>query len=184
MPAVTRRFLCAVSRRAGAREAQILLVAALGSGNASAAAAHSWYPKECCSNHDCMPADGIESGSGGFIVRVGDRRICIPYGYSGARLPTNASTFAFAILPKKGDFIRFPFASSCRRKVNKRDVGAPNLTDSYWIYGGEIKNIIASVHGARAGTLGALGPRQSLAQSPAGRHYSRAPDRCSRLTAC
>ena len=34
-----------------------------------------------------------------------------------------------------------------------RDVGAPNLTDSYWIYGGDLGTIIASVHGGRQGHM-------------------------------
>ena len=34
-----------------------------------------------------------------------------------------------------------------------RDVGAPNLTDSYWIYGGDLDTIIASVHGGRQGHM-------------------------------
>ena len=35
----------------------------------------------------------------------------------------------------------------------KRDVGAPNLTDSYWVYGGDLDTIIASVHGGRQGHM-------------------------------
>ena len=34
-----------------------------------------------------------------------------------------------------------------------RDVGAPNLTDSYWVYGGDLDTIIASVHGGRQGHM-------------------------------
>ena len=34
-----------------------------------------------------------------------------------------------------------------------RDVGAPNLTDARWIYGGELDAIIASVHGGRRGHM-------------------------------
>ena len=34
-----------------------------------------------------------------------------------------------------------------------RDVGAPNLTDARWIYGGELDTIIASVHGGRRGHM-------------------------------
>ena len=34
-----------------------------------------------------------------------------------------------------------------------RDVGAPNLTDAYWIYGGDLDTIIASVHGGRQGHM-------------------------------
>lgn len=33
------------------------------------------------------------------------------------------------------------------------DLGAPNLTDSYWLYGGELGAIIDSVHGGRQGHM-------------------------------
>ncbi|MGD9913011.1 MAG: cytochrome-c oxidase, cbb3-type subunit III [Rhizobiaceae bacterium] len=33
------------------------------------------------------------------------------------------------------------------------EVGAPNLTDAYWIYGGSMDTIIASVHGGRQGHM-------------------------------
>lgn len=34
-----------------------------------------------------------------------------------------------------------------------REVGAPNLTDAHWIYGGSMDRIIASVHGGRQGHM-------------------------------
>ena len=34
-----------------------------------------------------------------------------------------------------------------------RDVGAPNLTDAHWIYGGDLDTIIDSVHGGRQGHM-------------------------------
>jgi cytochrome c oxidase cbb3-type subunit 3 len=34
-----------------------------------------------------------------------------------------------------------------------REVGAPNLTDAYWVYGGTLESIIASVHGGRSGHM-------------------------------
>jgi cytochrome c oxidase cbb3-type subunit 3 len=33
------------------------------------------------------------------------------------------------------------------------DVGAPNLTDAHWLYGGDLDTIIASVHGGRQGHM-------------------------------
>jgi len=33
------------------------------------------------------------------------------------------------------------------------EAGAPNLTDNYWIYGGDMETIIASVHGGRQGHM-------------------------------
>jgi cytochrome c oxidase cbb3-type subunit 3 len=34
-----------------------------------------------------------------------------------------------------------------------RDLGAPNLTDSYWLYGGNLSTIIDTVHGGRQGHM-------------------------------
>jgi len=34
-----------------------------------------------------------------------------------------------------------------------QEVGAPNLTDDYWIYGGDLQTIITSVHGGREGHM-------------------------------
>lgn len=34
-----------------------------------------------------------------------------------------------------------------------REVGAPNLTDRYWIYGGDMQTIVTSVHGGRQGHM-------------------------------
>lgn len=34
-----------------------------------------------------------------------------------------------------------------------RDIGAPNLTDSYWLYGGDLNTIIDIVHGGRQGHM-------------------------------
>lgn len=34
-----------------------------------------------------------------------------------------------------------------------RDVGAPNLTDAHWLYGGDLQTIISSVHGGREGHM-------------------------------
>lgn len=47
------------------------------------AESHSWYPKECCSNHDCVPADAIVPDKlGGRIVIVRQTRIPIPEGFT------------------------------------------------------------------------------------------------------
>jgi cytochrome c oxidase cbb3-type subunit III len=35
----------------------------------------------------------------------------------------------------------------------KQELGAPNLTDSYWVYGGDLGGIITSVHGGRQGHM-------------------------------
>lgn len=59
--------------------ASLILLAAL----ALPAAAHSWYPRECCSNHDCTPADAIGIDQrGDTFVMVGQRRIWVPKGFA------------------------------------------------------------------------------------------------------
>jgi cytochrome c oxidase cbb3-type subunit III len=35
----------------------------------------------------------------------------------------------------------------------KKDMGAPNLTDQYWIYGGDLETIVMTVHGGRQGHM-------------------------------
>jgi len=50
------------------------------------------------------------------------------------------------------------FAASCAGchgadATGNRDAGAPNLADTAWIYGGELDDIIASVHGGRVGHM-------------------------------
>jgi hypothetical protein len=46
------------------------------------AKAHSWYPRECCSDHDCMHADKIGTDvSGNRIVIVGERKVWVPTGF-------------------------------------------------------------------------------------------------------
>jgi cytochrome c oxidase cbb3-type subunit III len=45
-----------------------------------------------------------------------------------------------------------------------RDVGAPNLTDAYWVYGGDLDTIIASVHGGRQGHMPTWDERLTAAE--------------------
>jgi cytochrome c oxidase cbb3-type subunit 3 len=37
--------------------------------------------------------------------------------------------------------------------TGNRDVGAPNLTDQYWLYGGDLTTIITTIHGGRQGHM-------------------------------
>jgi cytochrome c oxidase cbb3-type subunit 3 len=46
----------------------------------------------------------------------------------------------------------------------KPDVGAPNLTDAYWVYGGTLQSIIQSVHGGRQGHMPTWDERLSPAE--------------------
>jgi cytochrome c oxidase cbb3-type subunit 3 len=43
-------------------------------------------------------------------------------------------------------------------------VGAPNLTDNYWIYGGDIGTIVTTVHGGREGHMPTWDERLTKAQ--------------------
>ena len=50
------------------------------------------------------------------------------------------------------------FATTCaschgENAEGNQELGAPNLTDNYWIYGGSMDTIIASVHGGRQGHM-------------------------------
>ena len=51
---------------------------------------HSWYPKDCCSDRDCMLADSVETDVRGDLqVKVGKLRIWVPKGF--AVRPSNDS---------------------------------------------------------------------------------------------
>jgi len=61
----------------------LLVAVLLGASLVHPAAAHSWYPMECCSNHDCMSADGLETDRhGDRIVIAGQRRIWVSRGFA------------------------------------------------------------------------------------------------------
>ena len=52
----------------------ILVVMTTAPGNS-----HSWYPKECCSDHDCMPVDRLFTNQTGLrVVALGHIEIWIP----------------------------------------------------------------------------------------------------------
>lgn len=44
------------------------------------------------------------------------------------------------------------------------DIGAPNLTDAYWIYGGDLQMIVTSIHGGRQGHMPTWDERLTEAQ--------------------
>lgn len=45
--------------------------------------------------------------------------------------------------------------ASCHGETGQgnQEMGAPNLTDGYWIYGGELETIVTTVHGGREGHM-------------------------------
>ena len=54
--------------------------------------------------------------------------------------------------------VREVFATTCgachgENAEGNREVGAPDLTDARWVYGGDLQTIIASVHGGRQGHM-------------------------------
>jgi hypothetical protein len=61
--------------------------------------AHGWYPKECCSNDDCMPADAIATNEQGEkVVIVGHHRIPIPRRLDTRPSPDSQIHICFVIL--------------------------------------------------------------------------------------
>jgi cytochrome c oxidase cbb3-type subunit 3 len=72
---------------------------------------------------------------------------------SGA--PHNAATAA------RGAPLYAQNCASCHgeRGEGNRDVGAPNLSDGTWLYGGTPEAIVASIHNSRAGQMPAFGGR-------------------------
>lgn len=60
------------------------------------------------------------------------------------------------------------FATTCvachgEEAKGDRELGAPDLTDGYWVYGGSMDAILASVHGGRQGYMPAWDKRLSTA---------------------
>jgi len=82
------------------KSARVLLsVVLLAAGQGLPAHAHSWYPKECCSDHDCMPADNIATGEDGRkVVIVGRHRISIPSRLVPRSSPDGRIHVCFAVL--------------------------------------------------------------------------------------
>ena len=69
-------------------------------GMQSPVAAHSWYPTECCSAFDCMPADEIVTASDGAkMVRVRDQQIPIPIGLAPRASPDGRIHICFRSFP-------------------------------------------------------------------------------------
>ena len=56
---------------------------------------------------------------------------------------------------KAGREVFLKACSACHGEdaKGKRDVGAPNLTDQRWLYGGDLQTIITSIHGGRQGHM-------------------------------
>jgi hypothetical protein len=77
--------------------ARILLsIILLAIGPRFPAHAHSWYPMECCSSNDCMPADAIGTDArGDLVVTVGSLRIWVPHGFAVRSSPDTRAHICF-----------------------------------------------------------------------------------------
>jgi cytochrome c oxidase cbb3-type subunit 3 len=68
-------------------------------------------------------------------------------------------------LVKAGQEVFLTTCAACHGEDAKgnQEVGAPNLTDDYWVYGGDLQTIIASIHGGRQGHMPTWDERLSKA---------------------
>jgi hypothetical protein len=85
----------------------LLLATLLVTSAAFAAHAHSWYPEECCSDHDCMLADRIDTNAAGNrIVIVGRDRIW--RGLSARSSPDGRIHICLRLVGAPGDISTIP----------------------------------------------------------------------------
>lgn len=62
------------------------------------AAAHSWYPIECCSGKDCMPADAVRTDANGdYDVVIGMRHVRVPRAFRARPSPDNRPHICFML---------------------------------------------------------------------------------------
>jgi len=58
----------------------ILVLSAVTIALAAPAQGHLWYPRECCNDKDCRPADSVKELLGGNAeVRVGNDGMIVPH---------------------------------------------------------------------------------------------------------
>lgn len=63
------------------------------------AIAHSWYPKECCSDRDCSPADTVrDDPRGGLMVSAGNQSVWVPSGFPRRSSPDNRVHICFRMI--------------------------------------------------------------------------------------
>ncbi len=81
------------------KSAHVLLSAAiLATGHDFSAHAHSWYPKECCSQMDCRAADAFYAAErGGQVVVVGQIRIWLPADFAARPSPDGQVHICFRV---------------------------------------------------------------------------------------
>ena len=73
----------------------------------SRATAHSWYPKDCCSDQDCISADEVSVDANGSVtVFVGSLRIVVPRDLRVRSSPDGRSHVCFrTVTSEEGSFI-------------------------------------------------------------------------------
>jgi hypothetical protein len=77
----------------------LLSAAVLATGFAFPAHAHSWYPKACCSQQDCMPADSIETDArGDMVVVAGSHRVPAPRHFTPMPSPDGRIHICFSFV--------------------------------------------------------------------------------------
>jgi hypothetical protein len=65
------------------RNGLTLLLVAAALPACSSADAHDWYPRECCSNRDCAPADAVQRREdGSYLVTSRGMSVVIPADYA------------------------------------------------------------------------------------------------------
>jgi hypothetical protein len=84
---------------------KLLCAVFLALGPKFPAHAHSWYPQQCCSDHDCMPADdSAKDIRGGMVVIVGQRQIWVPRGFPVRPSPDDRIHICYRVIavPEEG----------------------------------------------------------------------------------
>jgi hypothetical protein len=106
-PARQRNLGWVTARTVIAAIVPLLVAAGTALIGGAPANAHDWYPKECCSNHDCMPADRIGTDiRGGRVVVVGQERIWVPRSFQVRSSPDHQIHICFRVIadPLEGVF--------------------------------------------------------------------------------
>ena len=88
----------------------LAIIVAIGAG--SAVDAHSWYPKECCSDHDCMLADAIDTNAHGDRIVVVGHQIFVPRDLSARSSPDGRIHICLRLVAApEGDISTTPICS-------------------------------------------------------------------------
>ncbi|WP_029620825.1 cytochrome-c oxidase, cbb3-type subunit III [Pseudorhizobium marinum] len=95
-----------------------------------------------------MPAFGRDQ----MLERAQVRQVAL-YVRSLSHPETSTADNAEALQAGREVFLTNCAACHGEDATGSRDVGAPNLTDDYWVYGGDIQTLVTSIHGGRQGHM-------------------------------